>query len=278
MRLLNGWGWNALSVVLIPCALIMAVLDPKTAPMASLAAVVLLSLLCLGLVTYNGWLRKQNGELKRQVGASGPSQLVVHQAIEVAVKQKDEANHYTLLNYFAHIDGDGNYRAQYERHGVNRSSEPVQKIRVLTCADSNMDLPELGVKAIDLLNNGQTLSVDPIEDHRHQKLFDVRFKLPVHRNEPFAIRCSFVWPRVMRASQDYDFIILKHLDPAIEKLSYTLEFDREPSSAWFTKWTSKREWEPLKGHTQQQQGNNYSYTLELSNPGNEVYGFYYKNN
>jgi hypothetical protein len=275
MAVLKRFGWLALSLILAPFVLDRANSDFEKAP-GSAAAVVVLLLICLGQSIAHALLRKRYTELERRLRASGPSQLVVNMALDRLVRPKDTSNRYTLIKAFAHIDGEGNYKAQYERHGINQARAAVDRIRVLTCADSNMEFAELQVQAVDLNSNRARLKVVVIEDNSHQKLFDIYFKKPVQPNDRFAVGWSFVWPRVMRASGDYDFVVLKDFERGVERLSYTLEFERELPSFRFEKMTKNGEWEPLAEGKEQQQGNFYTYTLEIDGPECDAYKFSYQ--
>jgi hypothetical protein len=147
---------------------------------------------------------------------------------------------------------------------------------VLTCADSYLEFAQLQVQAVDLNGNQAELKVAVVEDNPHQKLFDIYFKKPIQPNEPFAVKWSLVWPRVMRASSDYDYIILKDFKRGVEKLSYSLEFDRELPSFRFERMKKKGDWEALAAGKEQVQGSSYLYDLEVTNPGCDAYRFSYR--
>jgi hypothetical protein len=298
LRALKRFCFLALSLVLLPFVWNRANNDWDKAPF-SVAVEIVLFLTCLGQsVVYSG-LRNGNDKLERKVQElerkleletqeirrkleleiqeckrklkAAESHLVIDRALAHTVR--DDDNHYTLIKVFAHIDGEGNYNGQYERHGTNHS-RAIDHIRVLTCSDSALEFDQLRVQAFDLNSNGAKLKVVVREDNPRQKLFDICFKRPVQPNEPFGVGWSFLWPRVMRTTDDHDYIMLKDFQGGVEKLSYTLEFEREIPSFRFEE-VKDGKLTALAGGKEVQQGKLYSYTIELQNPKGEAYMFSY---
>ena len=292
LRALKRFWLLALSLVLLPFVWNRANSDWDKAPF-SVAVQIVLFLTCLGQSVAYSRLRTGYDKLERKVQdldskqiqhkleleiqglqrklQSAESHLVIDRALAHSVPNDD--NHYTLIKVFAHIDSEGNYNGQYERHGTNHS-RAIDHIRVLTCSDSALEFDQLRVQAADLNSNGAKLKVVVREDNPRQKLFDICFKKPVQPNEPFAVSWSFVWPRVMRTSDDHDYIMLKDFQGGVEKLHYTLEFEREIPSFRFEEIIGGKPTALAEGK-EVQQGNLYSYTLELRNPRGEAYMFSY---
>ena len=272
-RQLKRFGLPALSLILAPFVVNGVSGEFPKAPFSATTAIVL-CLICVGQTVVYSLLRGRCTELERQVRAGGPGQLVMDLALNYSVRPTDKDNRYTLFKVFAHIDSDGNYKAEYERHGINQSNAAVNHVRVLTCADSTQEFAQLGVQALDLKSN-QVLKAVPIEDNPRQKLFDIYFKEPVHPNEQFAFRWSILWPRVMRATRDYDYITLNDFERGVEKLSYTLEFERELAHSQFEEiGKTGGSVRVLKGKVQSR-GSCYCYMLELQDPPGVAYKFSY---
>src|SRR5579875_459809 len=243
MRLLKRFGPLAFTVIVGPFVLDRANSDLDKAPFTA-GSVLLLYLICLGLSIAYSDLQRRYEVLKRARSAV-PDPTVVNRALDHTVRPIDKDNRYTLIKLSARIDSKGNYYAQYERHGINHSRTGIDHLRILTAADSNADFNELGVEAIDLNRQGAKLKVAVVEDSFHLKLFDIFFRKPIQPNEQFGIAWSLHWPGAMRASSDYDFIVLKDFERGVEKLSYTLEFDKELSSYRFEKLGKNAVWEYL---------------------------------
>src|ERR1700691_766542 len=233
-----------------------------------------LSTTCTELQAVNSGLSNRCSQLEQGLSAAGSSQSVLNLALNHPGPPVDNANHYTLVKFFGHIDGNGNYRAKCERRGINQSRDAVRDIRIQSCADSKATYKDLDVQAFDLIGN-EALRTFKVDDDPRQKKFDIRFRKPVATNEPFAVEWSYLWPTCLRASDDYDFILLKGLNRGVEKLSYTLEFEWKLPAYRFLKLTKGGEWELLTVGLEQPQGNFYCYPLELKNPDSEAYKFEY---
>jgi hypothetical protein len=269
-RMVRQFGWAAVTAILVPFVINRANSDFERAPL-SVIAVLVLFLVCLGQSVAYAFLRQQYIELERRVQ---PSQEVVNLALTHSVRPIDKDNHYTLIKLFARIDLEGNYRAQYERHGINQSRTAVDHLRVLSCADSNMDFAVLQVEAGDL--NSQTkLKVQVVEDNRRQKLFDIYFKKPIQPGESFAVAWSVFWPRVLRAAADYDYIVLKDFERGVDKLSYSLEFEWQLPVFSFERLSKSGGWLHLAEGKEQAQGSSYTYILEVR-PDSDAYRFSYR--
>jgi hypothetical protein len=202
--------------------------------------------------------------------------MILNRALHHLVRPTDKVNHYTLIKVFAHIDDQGNYTGEYERHGINQSRGHVDHIRVLACGDSSLDFDEWQIQAFDLSSNRAKLHVVPVEDYPYQKLFDIYFKQPVQPSGTFAVGWTFSLPRAMRAAGDHDFVVLKDFKRGVEKFAFTLEFDQALLHYRFEKMRKNGEWEPQVGGKELTQGPRFAYTLELQNPDREAYKFSYQ--
>ena len=275
LRFAKRYGFLLVTLVFIPFVINRINTDADRDPVLVTLTLLLLAV-CLAQAAAYALLRAEYSSLERRVSEAMPSTLMVNQALSRKTRPTDKDNRYTLIKAFAHIDAEGNYKAMYERHGVNQSRNAVDHIRVLTSADSYLEFDDLQVQANEIGGANAKLKVAVVEDDFHQKLFDIFFKKPVQPNERFAISYSFVWPRVMRSSGDYDFLILKDFERGVEHLTYILEFDKELASFRFEKITRNGDWEPLADGKESQNEAMYQYTLDLKNPDSDAYRFTYR--